>query len=118
MPTTAKPFNESDWECFSGAEKWDHFSGGHSIFELEPILRECPLVLILADSTHVELYYGNQKRLCLPIVFPTQMGARVFVDALPEDLTPEDASNLFGFHTLEWDDERDEVVPLPGGRVM
>jgi hypothetical protein len=92
--TTARPFDDADWQAFAGAEPWPNGD--------QPLAREVGRFLVIADCVEVqamrlrpeEMNQPDEDRYwSLTYGFPTQKGALAFLNGLPEDIEPE----AFGF---------------------
>jgi hypothetical protein len=100
VTTATREFTHGDWQGFCGAEPWTETD---KVRERQPLIREMDAwCVVIADKNGVELTYftedgwrSNSLRL-EGVVFSTQAGAKLFLDALP-DLTSVEAAMDLGF---------------------
>lgn len=91
---TTREFDVLDWSVFAGAEAWDE--------NTPPLIRELDNLTVIGDKEQVQLVAhetetGEQPPCyMLNVAFPTQYVARLFLEALPQTLTGEQA-NANGF---------------------
>jgi hypothetical protein len=102
MPTPAREFTDIDWMAFTRTQPWaarSHAWGCANDLGA-PLIRELQNGTVVCGSAVCEFYEGEDKdRFAWGVRFPTQMLARLFVDALPHDLTGEQAHSM-GFAAL------------------
>jgi hypothetical protein len=102
MPTPSREFTDTDWMAFARTQPWTARS--HAWIRANdlgaPLIREVQNGTVVCGSAACEFYEGEDRdRFAWSVHFPTQMLARLFVDALPHDLTGEQADSM-GFTAL------------------
>jgi len=97
--TKAREFTASDWYAFQGSSGWQSL-GRQMGWEHQPLMREMANGIVVCGSEACEFFEGEDND-CFSwgVKFPTQTLARLFVDALPHDLTGKQA-HAMGFTTL------------------
>jgi hypothetical protein len=102
MSAPAREFTDTDWMAYTRAQPWAARSHawGWTNDVGAPLIREVQNGTLVCGSGACEFYEGeDQDRFAWGVRFPTQMLARLFVDALPHDLTGEQAHSM-GFTAL------------------